>query len=663
MNPILLLLSSLWIAYPGDNALHVGSALQTRRLCNNQAYPPFWPAYAAHPGVHFRKKVKLGHDVVAKIEAKGVYRIYCLKKDGVRDGYGTFPKGEYEIWVNCFNQKEPPAIRITGEGVDTDGGWTADWGDGRVPCETFEDDPTASPLRTEPRQFKSVEKDGDGLFADLGREDFGFLTLRDVRGTGRVTVVYGESPAETRETKVADMETWELVDVRPGDVRLPVSRGWRYVSVRPEKGVSVGSLGYEREYYPLDGAGAFRCSDAKLDEIWRVSRYTLATTMREIPVEGAKRDRWTWSGDAVQSFLMNYYVFGALKPVRDALWYMRGGDPVVKHQNHIMDYTFYWFVALDDYYRYTGDLAFMKQVYPRAKTLMDFVIGRLDAEGRPHERPDDWVFIDWAPEELHNRGGVTSFETMLLARSLEALAGCADLCGDGAAADYRARAAKLRAWVKPTFWNEEKGGLMHLRKDDGTLDAQFTRYPNVFGLFYGYFDGREKRRVIDGVLNSDAVMAIQTPFMRFYELEALAKEGLRGEVLKEIRSYWGAMLDLGATTFWELYNPKESGDRHYAMYGRKYAKSLCHAWGASPAYLLGRYYLGVEPVKPGFAEYSVKPDPAGLEWMEGAVPTPTGPVKVSVRGGRATATGNGGRGTLYWNGKTAAIPPHGEVTL
>jgi hypothetical protein len=29
------------------------------------------------------------------------------------------------------------------------------------------------------------------------------------------------------------------------------------------------------------------------------------------------------------------------------------------------------------------------------------------------------------------------------------------------------------------------------------------------------------------------------------------------------------------------------------MYGRPFGKSLCHAWGASPIYLLGKYYLGV----------------------------------------------------------------------
>ena len=41
-------------------------------------------------------------------------------------------------------------------------------------------------------------------------------------------------------------------------------------------------------------------------------------------------------------------------------------------------------------------------------------------------------------------------------------------------------------------------------------------------------------------------------------------------------SYWGGMLKEGATSFWEKYNPEETGIRHLAMYGRPYGKSLCH---------------------------------------------------------------------------------------
>jgi hypothetical protein len=46
------------------------------------------------------------------------------------------------------------------------------------------------------------------------------------------------------------------------------------------------------------------------------------------------------------------------------------------------------------------------------------------------------------------------------------------------------------------------------------------------------------------------------------------------------------MLDLGATTFWEGFNPAEKGEEHLVFYDRPYAKSLCHAWSSAPVFLL-----------------------------------------------------------------------------
>lgn len=66
------------------------------------------------------------------------------------------------------------------------------------------------------------------------------------------------------------------------------------------------------------------------------------------------------------------------------------------------------------------------------------------------------------------------------------------------------------------------------------------------------------------------------------------------------------------------------------MYGRPYGKSLCHAWGASPIYLLGKYYLGVKPVKEGYKEFSITPVLGGLKWMEGSVPTPNGNIHIHM---------------------------------
>ena len=589
---------------------------------------------------------------------------------GVFSNKFTFPAGKYTIVARVYSQGKPPALYMDGQTIKTDSSWLADWrmsaawqkGVVSPPaeCGRAEARPSKFALATrkaEPVAQKQIR--GNHLFADFGRETFGFLKLKGVKGKGRIRIVYGESEPEAMCEDFSGPDQWEYVEAEPGDEqRLKVSRGWRYVHVIPESGVSVEGVSMDEELCPLRRVGAFRCSDERLNRIWDVSARTMELTTRELYIEGAKRDRWTWSGDARQSYLMGYYLFGDSRLARDTLCYQRGGDPVVMHINQIMDYTFYWFMSVREYYLYTGDRMFLEQIYDRMVSLMDFAIGRLDAKGRPHDRPGDWMFIDWAPEELHNTGGVTSFEQMLLVEALEALAEVTETIGRGDASAYRARAAKLRAEVVPLFWNAEKGALLHLLKDDGTLDLQLTRYPNMFGLAWGYFDAAQRESVLKNVIFNDAVMKIQTPYMRFYELEALCRLGLRSRVLDEVRAYWGGMLDEGATSFWELYNPDEKGAAKYAMYGRPFSKSLCHAWGASPLYLFGRYVLGVEPTKPGYAEYTVAPDLGGLEWAEGVVPTPHGPITVSVKGGVATATGPAGcTGTLRWRGTVSPVKP------
>ena len=84
------------------------------------------------------------------------------------------------------------------------------------------------------------------------------------------------------------------------------------------------------------------------------------------------------------------------------------------------------------------------------------------------------------------------------------------------------------------------------------------------------------------------------------------------------------------------------------MYGRPYGKSLCHAWGASPLYLLGKHFLGVRPTKPGYEEYVVEPHLGDLEWMQGDVPIPFGLIHVEMDRRQIKIRATGGRGTLIF---------------
>ena len=99
------------------------------------------------------------------------------------------------------------------------------------------------------------------------------------------------------------------------------------------------------------------------------------------------------------------------------------------------------------------------------------------------------------------------------------------------------------------------------------------------------------------------------------------------------------------------------------MYGRPYGKSLCHAWGASPVYLLGKYYLGVKPTKPGYQEYEVHPSLGDLDWLQGDVPTPHGMIHVSMDRHQVTVHATEGQGTLIVGDSMLPIPPGETVVM
>jgi hypothetical protein len=225
------------------------------------------------------------------------------------------------------------------------------------------------------------------------------------------------------------------------------------------------------------------------------------------------------------------------------------------------------------------------------------------------------------------------------------MADCAALAHDDAkAATYRQLATDLKAKIRATFWDPQRQLFIHGRKD-GKPNPLVTRHPNMFALLFGDVDSEQADAIRRNVLMNDTVPKITTPYMRFYELAALAESGQQARVTQEIKDYWGGMLRAGATCFWEEYDPNVQGAARYAMYGKPFGKSLCHAWGASPLYLLGRYYLGVKPTQPGYAAYVVEPDLGGLTWIEGKVPTPRGDIAVFADGARikvtAAAAGNG----------------------
>ena len=96
--------------------------------------------------------------------------------------------------------------------------------------------------------------------------------------------------------------------------------------------------------------------------------------------------------------------------------------------------------------------------------------------------------------------------------------------------------------------------------------------------------------------------------------------GCLDQVLDTILSYWGGMLALGADTFWEEYDPQKPLEQQYEMYGDPFGKSMCHAWSASPIYLIGKYFLGLR-ISPETEEgYEIRPYHKAFQSVEAVLP-------------------------------------------
>ncbi len=671
-----------WIWYPGDYEIWLANKMENRRTERGSFYPVFWKIDSHYPLVDFHKDFTLPQPEEVFIYAEGSYNVKLDSKmlEGTPTSI-TVPAGKHRINVKVFNQQSVPVIYVKGKTINSDSSWLVTFEDKEWIDETGKTSdvsatkwlnagswnfnsisqlPSQFRLPVSPQAAVRSSQIKSGKLFDFGKETFGFIKFHGLKGKGQLDIVFGESKEEALSENHA--ETLDKLQINldaKTDSTLSLSKAFRYVYVVPIGNVTYDSVSMLYEYADVQEPGGFRCSDDLINKIYQVSKYTFHLNTREFFIDGIKRDRWIWSGDAYQSYLMNYYLFFDAPTVQRTLYALRGKDPVTSHINTIMDYSFYWFMGVYDYYLYTGDKAFINQLYPRMQSMMDFCLNRRNANGFVEGLAGDWIFIDWA-KGLSKQGEV-SFEQLLLARSLETMAICADLVNDDKGHQlYQKLADDLKVNLFSVYWDQSKHALVHSRVK-GVRSSNVTRYANMFAIFFHYFDEPQKQEVKTHVLLNDSIQKITTPYMRFYELEALCAMGEQKYVLNEMKDYWGGMLNLGATSFWEEYDPTKKGAEHYAMYGREFGKSLCHAWGASPIYLLGKYYLGVKPTSAGYATYSVEPNLGGLQWMQGTVPTPSGNINLYCSAKEIRITGAAGKGTLTFKSKSKPVCKEGSI--
>ncbi|MBO5760850.1 MAG: hypothetical protein J6S53_04835 [Lentisphaeria bacterium] len=457
---------------------------------------------------------------------------------------------------------------------------------------------------------------------DAKRELFAYIHI-SCNEQSRPFLYMGESIAEMKNRKGEDEEqTRELIRLAPGKWRSKVLLAFRYVQI---ENAPEAEIHFEAEFQSLCYRGALFVEGRETwNRIWLQSCYTLRLCMKNFLLDGIKRDRLPWAGDLAVSLLGNAFSFAEKDIVKDTLCVLGAVSIKEAHVNSIIDYSL-WFLINHEYFQlYYSDREFLLQEYPRIKETLEILLDSRDENGFLAADPRKvWLFIDWVNGEKFTALQVIFFRALLAGKFLALLAGEKDF-----AARMEKEAYILAGKIKECAYDAEKGLFTA-----APGKKEYTRHPNLLAVDFGLVSGEEAEKIARHLAGNE-LPKVGTPYMSVFEVMALFKGGMTKEAFEKFDAIWGGMLKEGATTFWEGFDPDHKGEEHYVFYGRPYGKSLCHAWGAGPAFLLPQMLFGIEVIECSWKKFSLSPMPGVTGSIE--IPTPFGNIQIECVDGVIT---------------------------
>ena len=362
--------------------------------------------------------------------------------------------------------------------------------------------------------------------------------------------------------------------------------------------------------------GTFRCSDQRLNDIFDTAVYTCRLCMQHHLWDGIKRDRLIWIGDSHPEMLTIRTAFGYQKVLEDSLDDAVATTPLPRWMNDMPAYSLWWLCILRDWYHYTGDAAYPTRHRDYIRGLSRQIAQRVDESGFLKL---EGYFLDWPS------AGTKAAEDGDHALAILALESARELLG---------------LWQDDGCIASVDGALTRLRQHP--MDG--CGYKPTMAMLYlaGVASAEDTARQ----LTADGVKGFST-FMSFYLLTALARTAGTPAALAALRSYYGGMLDMGATTFWEDFHtewmegaspidrlPREGERDIHGDFGgycyEHFRHSLCHGWASGPVPFLMETVLGIRFETPGGKRIRLTPALGDLDWAEGTYPLPDGGV-LSVR--------------------------------
>jgi len=426
-------------------------------------------------------------------------------------------------------------------------------------------------------------------------------------------------------------DTWVL-DGTPRVLTTLDARAGRYllIQVFGPSAVHLSGLHALEETYPVEARGSFTSSDPLLNRIWQVGVDTLIPNMTDAYTDTPWRERGQWWGDVFTAFHINRVVYGDVALFRRGLRQMAealemDGRPhaVPPHDGGmLLDYGLLWIEGLYDYWIYTGDLAFVEEIYPAARRLLDFCRSYENAAGlldMPQVHWSQSALIDWSA--VTSRSGESVALNALYMHALRVMGEMAGALGDASRANhYGQKSMVIQDYLNEVFFMPKIGAYIASRYTDELRSP--TPHAQAYALRYGIAPVVQREQVAQTMAAqmtpffNDKGWAVVEMYGMFWVLDALGKTRQTDIALTLIQEQYGRLLAQGMTTWPELFTDNQTR-----------ANSLSHSWGGSPTWYLSTYVLGGQVVSA--TTWQVAPQLGDVRYAQGAVPMLVGTLAIS----------------------------------
>lgn len=639
-------MANYWIWYPGDFEIHQGMLQNFSREERGMQWPAYWYVDDSYKNVKFEKTYQLEHETTFTVHTRQPGYITINDKKYHVNQPITLDAGKQEIVVYVFSPDKLPTIYVEGDVIHSDTSWIADNYVTQRPVgysqlfTNLEEDPNVIPYEKHEVLPQNMTSVNGGLLVDFGEEINAKLQVKKQKTP--ITICYGESETEALDTVNCYYQQSGITT----DTKIP-KRAFRYLFI-PNYSDNQIDIVATTVALKMPNRSSFKSDNELINQIWNVLTRTFKLCTDLFYIDGIKRDRWIWGGDAYQDNFINQYTFFNEDVDKRTIIALRGHDEIKQHINTIVDYSLLWVISIYNHYEMTADKTFLRMIMPRMESMMNYLLDQTNDLGFIYGRKGDWIFVDWSEMD---KDGTVSAEQMFLLQALKAISTAKKVIGEDAS-QYEDKFSKLKENTIKYFWNPQKGAFIDSYESGKN---HVTRHANILAVLFDLVDKDKQRQILKNVLLNDQITQLTTPYFKFFEQDALCRLGQLSQVFGTIKDYWGSMIKKGATTIWEEYDPQVSGKDQYAMYGDPFGKSLCHAWGASPVYLLGRYFLGLRPTKAGYETFEVRPQLSAFTKLECTLPIKNGQVEFKLDNGQLTITSNRNGGTVVCGEKQLVL--------